>query len=261
MEPLATYVYNRAGQRLAALLFPARGEVRCGLAVAHGFRGGKENSGRIVQLAEAVAPLGCLVLAFDFTGVGGSEGDYSRLTLTRQADDVAAVVDHLAQRCPRVVTLGRSLGGSSVLLEAARDARVSGVVLWSTPLHLPQTFARIMPEAYQRMAAGEPARIRDENGEFELCPDFVRDLEQHRLSDCVRSLQHRPLLIIHGAEDEVVPVSHAREIAALAGAGAELHVVDGCDHRFTACPGVREAITAGWLRRLLGLPLPGAGEG
>ncbi|MFY9823238.1 MAG: hypothetical protein WAM82_17780, partial [Thermoanaerobaculia bacterium] len=48
-----------------------------------------------------------------------------------------------------------------------------------------------------------------------------------------------PWLIVHGAEDETVPVEEGRRLAALAGGEHELRVIPGASHSF----GVRHPFT------------------
>jgi putative redox protein len=58
----------------------------------------------------------------------------------------------------------------------------------------------------------------------------------------------RPLLVVHGSDDDEVPVSDGRVLADAAGAGAELRVILGAGHRLLADPRA-VALLAGWLER------------
>ncbi|MFZ2259310.1 MAG: alpha/beta hydrolase [Luteococcus japonicus] len=48
--------------------------------------------------------------------------------------------------------------------------------------------------------------------------------------DVVAEIAPRPLLIVHGTHDHVIPVEHAHRLADAAGDGCELRIVDGVDH-------------------------------
>jgi fermentation-respiration switch protein FrsA (DUF1100 family) len=58
----------------------------------------------------------------------------------------------------------------------------------------------------------------------------------------------RPLLVVHGTDDELVPVSEARAIADAAGRGAELRLVHSAGHRLRHDPRA-VALLLGWLER------------
>ena len=65
---------NAQGQRLAALLDRPAGEARACALFAHCFTCGKDvHAAR--RIAEGLSVLGVEVLRFDFTGIGGSEGE------------------------------------------------------------------------------------------------------------------------------------------------------------------------------------------
>ena len=55
------YIPNQEGSRLACLLFLPAGKPRFQLVAAHGFRGAKENSGRIEGFAQRLPPWGSLI--------------------------------------------------------------------------------------------------------------------------------------------------------------------------------------------------------
>ena len=58
----------------------------------------------------------------------------------------------------------------------------------------------------------------------------------------------RPVLVVHGADDEEVPVADGRRLAESAGPRAELRVLAGAGHRLRADPRA-VALLAGWLER------------
>jgi putative redox protein len=64
-------------------------------------------------------------------------------------------------------------------------------------------------------------------------------------------LAPRPLLVIHGSDDEVVPTVDARAFVGAAGATAELRVVEAAGHRLRHDPRAI-ATLIGWLARQSG---------
>ena len=86
-------------------------------------------------------------------------------------------------------------------------------------------------------------------------PDYPRDVVRWAKAvgdldpeaDAAR-LPQRPLLVLHGSDDDVVSVDDARAVAAAAGASAELRVVYKAGHRLRHDPRAVAALL-GWLDR------------
>lgn len=59
----STNITNKQGEKLAAIVFTPSIKPLFLVIVCHGFRGGKENGGRIFQFADRLTELGIAVLA------------------------------------------------------------------------------------------------------------------------------------------------------------------------------------------------------
>lgn len=235
--------------KLAAYEFMPQ-DYRYILIVCHGFRGAKENGGRIFSFAEQVNQLGFGVLAFDFTGSGASSGEFADISLTQQLHDLQQVIDYADQHYHKqVILLGRSFGGSTVLAAGGKlDKRVVGYIFWSTPVKLNETFAALVAQ-FNQAEAGEAVEIKDDFGCFQLKSNFVEDFACHDMNLYAQKLASQPaVLIIHGAADEVVEPANA--ICLYQNCNhAELHIITGADHRFTSDIVEREDITLNWLKK------------
>lgn len=241
-------INNKDGEKLAAYLFLPELAPRFFLIVCHGFRGAKENGGRIYPFASRVNGLGGGVLAFDFSGSGSSEGDFRHMTLTRQADDLRCVIDYLSfnYNLP-LVLLGRSFGGSTVIAGGA-GANVLAYILWSTPIFLTETFAAMITEGYKNLQAGQIVLIHDDAGDYELEPTFIQDLVSHDMEQYLQALKEKPVLIIHAQDDDIVSVENAH-YANQKLEQASLHLIDAAGHRFLEKTEERENITLAWLEK------------
>ncbi len=71
---------------------------------------------------------------------------------------------------------------------------------------------------------------------------------QFRPSVDASHLSGRPVLVLHGADDDVVPVDDARMIAESVGESAELRILAGAGHRLNSDPRAI-ALLLGWLER------------
>jgi uncharacterized protein len=218
-----------------------------GLVLAHGFPTGpidaRHSAGTFPELIDRVASeMGWAAMTFTFRGCGQSQGDFS---LGGWAEDLTAAIDHLvAEADPDGVwVVGNSTGGSLSMCVAANDSRVRGV-------------AALAPRADFEDWAGQPRRFLEHAREVGAVkhpafpPQFeawVRQFRMYRPVEAAARLAPRPLLVVHGDEDEAVPVSDSRQIAGAHG-GAELRVITGAGHRLRHDPRA-VAVLLGWLDR------------
>ncbi len=214
------------------------------LIMAHGFRGSMEGGGRAAYLSQ-MASLFVNVLRFNFTG--------SQI-LSHQIEELEAVLDFARQQYnnPRLFLLGRSMGGAASLVAASRRAEIAGLALWATPNDLHATFKNALGmDNYSRLKGGETLYLEDERGKLTLTPDFVSDLDKYDLRQLLRAWQKRPLLVIHGSNDETVNVEQAQGSFAMAGRPKKLVIVNGADHSFTNHSNKAAEEVIGWLRAYL----------
>jgi len=220
-----------------------------GLVLCHGFPTDPGGAAALAQtypeLADHLAAdSGWVVLTFNFRGAGTSEGDFS---LGAWLDDLRAAVDHLisSESVSGVWLAGSSTGGALAICEAAEDERVRGVAC----LAAPATFADWAEEPETLLAharavgvISDPAHPRDLLG-------WTRELIEIEPLAVVAKIGPRPLLIVHGSDDETVPLDAARLLVDAAGEGAELRVVTSAGHRLRHDPRV-VAILLGWLEQM-----------
>ena len=214
------------------------------LIMAHGFRGSMEGGGRAAYLSQ-MASLFVNVLRFNFTG--------SQI-LSHQIEELNAVLDFAMKgyKKPRIFLLGRSMGGAASLVTASRRSEIAGLALWATPNDLHATFKNALgSDNYNRLKNGETLNLEDERGSITLTPDFVSDLDNYDLQAMLKAWQKRPLLVIHGSEDETVNVEQAQRSFALAGRPKKLVIVNGADHSFTNHSNKAAEEVIGWLRSRL----------
>jgi putative redox protein len=239
---------DSGGNRLRAHLALPPDAPAPGLVVCHGFPVGKQrasSSGQTYpELADELArEAGWAVLTFNFRGTGGSGGDFS---LAGWLADVHAAADHLRQRreVDGVWLAGASTGGSLAICAAAEDPRIHGVVTLASRSDFADWAVepeRFLAHAREIGVISTPDFPADQE-------EWCRELREIRPVEVVAKLPPRPLLLIHGDDDDVVPPEDARELADAYGEGAELRIVKGAGHRLRHDPrGV--AVLLGWLDR------------
>ena len=147
MEKPVTFV-NGNGCRLFGMLYlpdtaPAR---RIGIIVSVNAIKYRAGTFRLhVLLARALCALGYSVLSFDPEGIGDSEGEFDYKFLSEHYYDIqtgkynrdlAAAIEFFRAECAleSLLLLGLCGGAISVLIEAADDSRVDGLILLNTPV-------------------------------------------------------------------------------------------------------------------------------
>ena len=124
---------NTKGEKLAAVLDLPLGKPTTYALFAHCFTCGKDNLAA-KRIAERLTIHGIAVLRFDFTGLGGSEGEFANTHFSSNVDDLVAAADHLRKThgAPAIL-IGHSLGGCAVLAAAHRIADARAVVTIAAP--------------------------------------------------------------------------------------------------------------------------------
>jgi putative redox protein len=222
-----------------------------GLVICHGFPagpGGAATSGQTYpELAERLAAdTGWVVLAFNFRGTGASQGNFS---LAGWLDDLRAAIDYLlgVDRVSGVWLLGASTGGALALCQAGEDERVRGVATMSARSDFADWAAD--PQAFLDHARAIGV-IRDPA--FPSDPDaWGRELAEIRPTALIGKVPPRPILLIHGADDNTVPLQDARVLADAADDAVELRVLAEAGHRLRHDPRA-VALVIGWMERQAG---------
>ena len=100
------------------------------VVLGHGVTGNKDRP-FIVALAEGLAAAGIPALRFSFSGNGASEGRFTDSTISKEVDDLDAVLDAF-ERAIRSAMWGHSMGGAVGVLRASGDSRIElfGLSRW-----------------------------------------------------------------------------------------------------------------------------------
>jgi pimeloyl-ACP methyl ester carboxylesterase len=166
------------------------------------------------------------VLLFDLRGHGQS--DPSRLYLgSRERADIRAVMSWALDEgftTDRIGWLGYSMGGSTILMEAARNPAIQVAVIDSPYGDLPAVLQTQLSKH-----SGLPGWF---NPGILLAARFVYGVRTDNLVPIrfARAWGGRPLLLIHGESDTLVPVSQAHELAGAVGASCLTMTLPGVDH-------------------------------
>ncbi|MDH5237744.1 MAG: lysophospholipase [Acidimicrobiia bacterium] len=219
------------GAHLSGLLTVPDGSPSGSVLMAHCFTCSKDLH-TLTRLARRLVDGGYAVFRFDFTGLGESDGDFARTSVTVNVGDLARAAVTLIERdhgpC---VLFGHSLGGAAVLLSAARLKAVTRVIVLGAPSDTDHV-RHLFVDQVDDLAADGSAHVSIGGRPFEIGAEFVRDLERHDVLEAARDLG-RPLLVLVPGADEVVPAMHGRAIYEAAQEPKEIVTIPGADHLLT----------------------------
>ena len=201
-------------------------------------------------LAERLCRAGFVTLIFNFRGTGDSGGNFDILGWTRDLEIVLDYLYNMGEADRGMISVMGFSGGAAVsVYVVAKDHRVSSLITCACP-----TKFRFAADAERAKSAIEHFRnigiIRDEAFPPSV-EGWLDGFEQVSPLNWIENISPRPLLIIHGAEDEVVDLSSAWALYERAGQPKELLVIEGAGHRLR----VEERAIDGalnWLRAQLG---------
>ena len=245
---------NSKGEKLAAVLDLPLGKPTAYALFAHCFTCGKDvRAARTI--AERLAAHGIATLRFDFTGLGGSAGEFANTHFSSNIDDLIAAADHLRKtKAAPAILIGHSLGGAAVLAAAHRIEEARAVVTIaapSDPAHVTGLFksqvGAIREQGEVEVAlAGRPFKIRRE---------FLDDVAEQMLMDRVAHLR-KALLIFHSPTDDVVGIDGASKIFVTAKHPKSFVSLAGADHMLSKAGDAAYVadVIAAWVERYLDQP-------
>jgi alpha-beta hydrolase superfamily lysophospholipase len=211
--------------------------------ICHGFWGGKAGP---LPIARFYLAAGYNVLLFDFRATGQSQGHLCTFGDLERQDVLGAVAylrDQQSQQSQRIVGLGLGTGGAA-LLAAAADPSPQGQAIAAVAVigcyddlndlsHQLADAAFLQPLGSLVWKVGLPLASLQTGA----------DLQNFRPSDAANHLWPRPLMVVHGMDDNVVPLEAGQRLFNAASMPKQSLWIENADADQTAAdPGVNRAI-------------------
>lgn len=203
------------------------------LCICHGIPSGNAPDpadGGYPVLAEKFCRAGFTTVIFNFRGTGASGGDFDMIGW---AGDLSGVLDYVCS-LPQVdqaavCVMGFSGGAAVSAYVAANDPRIDKVVLCACPAEfrglIDDQAAGSSVEHFRRLGM-----IRDEGFPSSL-DEWALGFQRVAPAKWIDRISPRPLLLVHGTEDDVVDPSQALRLYEMAKEPKELALVEGAGHR------------------------------
>ncbi|MDP7008513.1 MAG: hypothetical protein QGI78_02975 [Phycisphaerales bacterium] len=219
------HIEGSKGELIHGSTHEVDGQPTCNLLIAHGFKGYKEY-GCFPWIAHQAALQGVRAHRFNFSHSGMLDGSgsferpdlFELATWNTQVEDLQAVVPFCSDPEIPTILLGHSRGGVAILLAASRGSvHVDHLI----PLAAPATCNPLSEEMQQTMLRQgyieSPSSRTDQMLRIGRCflDEQTADPAGHDLLSLVGTIDV-PITVIHGDQDETVPVSSGETLAKVA---------------------------------------------
>lgn len=228
----SVHFYNKSNEKLAGFLHVPEGNYHKGIALAHCFTCSRHQ--KIMRsTCDALAKNGFLVLRFDFSGNGESEGRFEDATYSKEIGDLESAISFLSMRNVKdFAVLGHSMGAVVSILHSAKDSRVSSLCVIGSPaesLSIRNVFPENkMEEIYSKGKAG----VSIFGKKLVMTKEFFDDAENYSVEESLGTFT-RPFCVVQGSLDSIVPVENATKLYSYAKGQKEIYIIDGADHMFS----------------------------
>lgn len=244
------------GTPLAARLDLPAGTPAAWVLFAHCFTCSKDTLAA-ARISAALVEHGFGVLRFDFTGLGGSAGDFANTNFSSNVADLIAAASWLRehQQAPRVL-IGHSLGGAAVLAAAGEIAEAAAVATIGAPFD-PAHVQHLLGAAASEIAVNGEAEVTLAGRKFRIRKQFLDDLAANGNSGRIGRLR-KALLVFHSPRDTTVDIENAARIYAAARHPKSFVSLDTADHLLTARADAAyvAAVLAAWASRYIAAAAP-----
>ena len=216
-------IKNSAGECLD-VAFHGGGKLGGVVVLGHGVTANKDRP-MLVAIAEGLSKRGWPCIRFSFSGNGDSEGRFEDSTITKEIDDLKAILKTVPQE-KRIAYIGHSMGAAVGVKTASESMAIQSLVSLA---------GMVETKEFARREFGD---VKPDTGFMWDEPDcplssaFVSDMNQiEDVLDEAKNLR-APWLLIHGDEDDVVPIEDSRKAYAAARCEKKLIEIPGAGHMF-----------------------------
>lgn len=229
-------------KEIFGVLYKPETDGKCPVVIlSHGYNGSNAD---FVGECEYFASMGIAAFAYDFCGGSvnsKSSGESTDMTVFTEKEDLKAVLDYIRTLeivdPEQIFLFGGSQGGLVTALTAEERAEdVKGLVLYFPAFNIPDDWRNTYP------TVEEIPEILEFWG-LNLGKEFFVSLHDFETFENIGTF-HENVLIIHGDEDAIVPLSYAIK-AQETYENAELVILPGEGHGFSEEGGVEARELAG----------------
>ena len=245
---------NRDGVELSGRLeLPASATTQAYALFAHCFTCTK-NLKSVHDISAALGQNGIAVFAFDFTGLGESEGDFADTNFSSSVNDLIDAAKFLQSeyQAPAIL-IGHSLGGTAAIRAALEIPSVLAVATIGAPF-CPAHVKNLFADDIDSIRADGETQVHIGGRSFRIRRQFLDDINGQSVESALRNLK-RALLVFHSPLDNVVGIENATDIFQAAKHPRSFISLDHADHMLSRTEDSTFAgqLLAAWARRYIRL--------
>ena len=223
---------NHDGENLTGTLHLPEKSSQLGIVLGHCFTCTRHTT-ILRRLAEDLTREGFIVLRFDFSGNGQSEGEFSQSTYSKQITEMQKATEIVASNGAVWIGMaGHSMGGLISFLTASKIETVNAVCVIGSRITAMEA-THFLNQTQRDILKNTGEVSFTSRGRFlTVNKDFFSDADRFELQKILQAFQ-KPLLMVHGDQDEIVPVKEAKRAKEISNGRANLEIIAGADHMFS----------------------------
>jgi dienelactone hydrolase len=234
---------------LASVSYARQDALKPVIIFSHGFKGFKD-WGHFPLAGRWFAEHGLAFVRFNFSHNGTSPENLTEFcnleafgnnNFSKELNDLNSIINWASENAveyqlnkDNISLVGHSRGGPIVLLQGAKDARISKIICWAAVHELDYAWQ----DALQLEKWKNEGVIYNKNARtgqdfplyYQLYEDFSTNREKFSVQKAVSKLS-KAILIVHGTNDPAVSLASADYLNQYA-ANSILKIIDGADHVF-----------------------------
>lgn len=247
---ITVHFMNGRGERLFGTYHQPEETSPYGIVMGHCFTCTR-HTGILREAATRLTEAGFQVLRFDFSGNGQSEGVFIDTSYTQYISEMEDAADFLLSNGVKWLGfMGHSMGAAVSILAASRQREVRAICTLSGRLTTLDPAGIFSPLQMQQLRETGRLQFVSRGRRLELDDRFLNDMRTYDIRKALSDL-NRPVLAIHGTEDEIIPADLAVAALQLNPDHLELSLIPDADHFFSnpehrnaACTKITDWFTA-----------------
>ncbi len=224
---------DSSGRNVSATLTEPTSPTNSIVVLCHGFLSNKQSSTNR-RLSELLPEKGISTFCFDWFGMGESEGAFADLTVGVCCEELEHALSLVRSKgYSRIGLIGSSYGGLISTLIASRDTGLVALGLKCPVPDFPEMLrVKFGQEAMNRwQSTGEIPDVTGCEKPIELRYAFYENCLTYDAFHAAKLIQV-PTIIVHGDQDELVPLHQIERLEQSLAGEKRLHLLPGANHHF-----------------------------
>ena len=238
------------GRKVSAILTESEFPTTRLVVLCHGFLSNKLSTTNR-RLTELLTKQGISTFCFDWFGMGESEGTFAELTVSACCDDLEQALTYVRTKgYTRIGLVGSSYGGLIATLIASYDSSLLALGLKCPVPDFPEMlrleFGQDVMDRWK--STGEIPDVVGSDKPITLHYAFYEECLTHDAYAAAHTIKV-PTLIVHGDQDELVPLHQIEKLEQSIAGEKGLHLLPGANHHFGRPDDFRKMTTllADWM--------------